>query len=327
MAKPNILLRDFAPEDAAGLVACIREEYGASYFQPEFYRTDYLRELHAGGRTHFLVAESAGEIAAMLALHIDADCGTIATGIVRKAYRGAGVMPQLFRRAVEQAKRLHLRALFCRSVAYHDITQRRLEELGFSPTALLMAEFLTEGQYSYEKDTNLKHPHVLLVNVLLPDSLPCRIFVPAVCRDAAEMIYAALHRRAEISTACAALGKESALSVEYDDSQRCTSIFVHRAGADLRVRVREIERSRRADLQTANVFLNLADADAVAAYEVLRAMGYFFTGFFPLCKGEETMVLHNPMGVAIDAAAFALSPAAANLRDFVETRRFEGEAP
>ena len=30
MAKPNILLRDFAPEDAAGLVACIREEYGAS---------------------------------------------------------------------------------------------------------------------------------------------------------------------------------------------------------------------------------------------------------------------------------------------------------
>ena len=38
MKKPKILLQDFVAEDAAGMVSCIFEEYGKSYFLPAFYQ-------------------------------------------------------------------------------------------------------------------------------------------------------------------------------------------------------------------------------------------------------------------------------------------------
>lgn len=317
MNESEVVLRDFAPEDAAGVVACIREEYGAEYFRPLYYDADYLMRECAHGRTHFLIAACAGTVAGILELAPHGRYLSISTGIVRKAYRGRGIMQEIFRMAVERAKGMRgVEALCCRGVAYHDITQRRLEELGFVPTALLLAEFRTEGTHSYEKDANQKHPHVLLIRNLMP-SAPRTLYVPSAYGGEAERIYGALHVPMRLVQSRRPLQGRTEIRAEQDAGQCACSIFVERAGADIAARVRAIQGEYRDVLQTFNVFLNVGDASSVAACEELRALGYFFTGFFPLCYAEEYMVLHNPVRVPIHWMPFVLTPAAGALRDAI----------
>ena len=314
--EATIVLRDFVPQDANGVAACIREEYGTSYFRPDYYDADYLVRECAYGRTHFFVAECSGTVAGILELMQHGRFATISTGIVRKAYRGGGLMQKLFRMAVERAGTMRgIEALCCRGVAYHDITQRRLEELGFVPAALLLSEFLTEGTHSYEKDANRKHPHVLLIRSLVQDTPARTLYVPSVHHQEAETVYGALKRAVRLVHEDCPLRGTSEIRIEQDAGQYACTIYIDRAGADVAVRVAEIQQQYRDELQTFNVFLNMNDVSAVAAYEELRAMGYFFTGFFPICDTEEHMVLHNPVCVALHWDSFVLTPAAARLRD------------
>lgn len=324
MKKPKILLQDFVAEDAAGMVSCIFEEYGKSYFLPAFYQKDYLCRLQESAKTHFLVAKCMGEVVAMLALHYRGKSAFLSTGIVKKAYRGLGILGKLFHLAIEKAKEKGLFTLYCRSVAYHDITQRRLEELGFTPTAFLMAEFLTQGQYSYKKDKNLKHPHILLVRHLQGPKTSGKIFLDAAYKNVAASIYQELAISVEIAEVSLPLAAKTHLHTEYDDSQYVTSIFIHRAGADLLECVKKSAASRQNALQTVNVFLNINSVDAVAACKFLCAEGYFFTGFFPLYYEEEYMVFHHAMSLSCDFMSFSLTPKAAKLLSIIETLRGKG---
>ena len=42
--KRRFILRPFAPGDERGMIACIRDEYGDSYFKRDFYDVEKLRE-------------------------------------------------------------------------------------------------------------------------------------------------------------------------------------------------------------------------------------------------------------------------------------------
>ena len=56
-------MRPFASGDEQGLLECIRDEYGDSYFKRDFYDVGKLREKAMGEHYVFFVAEACGEIA------------------------------------------------------------------------------------------------------------------------------------------------------------------------------------------------------------------------------------------------------------------------
>ena len=53
--KRRFILRPFAPGDERGMIACIRDEYGDSYFKRDFYDVEKLREKAQGGHYVFFV--------------------------------------------------------------------------------------------------------------------------------------------------------------------------------------------------------------------------------------------------------------------------------
>jgi len=79
------------------------------------------------------------------------------------------------------------------------------------------------------------------------------------------------------------------------DTFQCSlEIRISRVGQDLPKRMAELHsRYPLAGMQTANVFLNINDRNALWAYRRLTELGYFFTGLKPLCSDREYMVLHN----------------------------------
>ena len=58
-------MRPFASGDEQGLLECIRDEYGDSYFKRDFYDVGKLREKAMGEDYVFFVEEAGGEIAGM----------------------------------------------------------------------------------------------------------------------------------------------------------------------------------------------------------------------------------------------------------------------
>ena len=54
----NVHLRLFRTGDENGMIACIRDEYGDTYFKTGFYDPEYLRREAEEGVITFLIAET-----------------------------------------------------------------------------------------------------------------------------------------------------------------------------------------------------------------------------------------------------------------------------
>ena len=84
-------IRPYKYGDETGIVDCIREEYGETYFKQDFYVPEKVKEFADSGHIHFFVAEQEGFIAGMVILTVFSDREDYiepASHILRKKYRG-----------------------------------------------------------------------------------------------------------------------------------------------------------------------------------------------------------------------------------------------
>ena len=121
----------------------------------------------------------------------------------------------------------------------------------------------------------------------------------------------------EIKTRGTDLSGKSVIEVENNPVHQNCSIYIDNAGADLLERIKEIESQHQQPFQTFNVFLNINDEKAIAAYETLKSLGYFFAGFKPLAGEHELMILHNPSKVPIHFDSLLAIEHFAFLKDYV----------
>ncbi|MBQ7477355.1 MAG: GNAT family N-acetyltransferase [Selenomonadaceae bacterium] len=316
----RVCFRESREDDAPALVECIRDEYGSTYLKQNFYNPATLVRQQREGYCRFLVAEAAGEIAAVLGLKFPPPPETMCewiTGIVLKKYRRYGIMNRLFDMA--------LREMLCRkgiasgygfSVTYHDISQRSMGRLGFRPCGFLPSALLNMT-HSFLQDANRKRPLVIIVRKMNQEDAGV-LHIPARHEDIAKEIYRALGVHIETDTRPVPLLGSSVCREAQDAGQLDCTIWVDESGTDLAECIRDIESRYQEPLQTYNVFLNISDAKAVAAYELLCQMGYFFSGWRPICCGHEIMVLHKRGGLPIDFGSLVLTEEAARLRDYVK---------
>ena len=323
----RICLREFREEDAPALVECIRDEYGATYLKQDFYDPANLVLEHRTGHFLFLLAEAAGEIAAVLGLKFPSARETMCewiTGIVLKKYRRYGIMKLLFAQALqEMLRRKDISAGYGFSVTYHDISQRSMGALGFHPSGFLLSVLLTQT-HSFQLDANRKHHHVIIVRKVCQEDAG-KLHVPARHEAIVREIYQNLGVGIEVDAKMVPLVGNSVYREEQDSGQLSCTIWVDESGIDLEERVRAIESRYDEPLQTYNVFLNISDAKAVAAYECLCGMGYFFAGLRPICCDHEIMVLHKGGDVLPDFSSLVLTEEAARLRDYVRGCCEEGK--
>lgn len=322
----ELCLRPYREGDGAGIIACIRDEYGDTYFKRGFYDPEYLKEESEKGNITFLVAVTGDDgIAGMLILkqfYPEETMCEIASQIFRKKYRGCGLAMPFFRYGMEILLSRSYSAAFCLPVLFHDVTQRLLYRLGLRAAGLVLNVFdMAHITHSYDNGRNTKHSQgiqVMAVNKKYAGVL----YLPREHQEFCRRIYERLRVpccMAEETIRSEKLSPVSSIVSRQDELQSSLELRIHRIGADLPERLEALQKKYPLrGKQTANVFLNIQDKNAVWAYRVLTEAGYFFTGLKPLCSRNEYMVLHHPGEVEIFFEDYVLSEEFQEITDYIK---------
>lgn len=336
----TVHLRLFRAGDENGMIVCVRDEYGDTYFKSGFYDPEYLRREAEEGVITFLIAETDedGIIGMMILKEFypkESMC-EIASQIFRKKYRGYGLAMPFFEYGMGILLSRNYSAAYCLPVLFHDVTQRLLYRLGMRATGLVMNVFdMDHIIHSYNNGRNRKHSQGIQIRAVGKRDAGT-LYLPeehyGFCRD----IYASLGAVFTIAAAdirrlpdddnhetddqTQRLPVYTEMEYANDDLHHSLTIDIRRAGRDLAKRITKLHtRYPLQGKQTAVIFLNCNDPSAVWAYEVLQEMGYFFTGLKPLCSEREYIVLHHEGEVEIFFEDYWLSGEFANLIGYVET--------
>lgn len=311
--KITIHFRKFREGDEEGMISCIRDEYGDTYFRRGLYDPEYIRNRAKDGSIVFLVAVADdNEIAGMMILKEyyprESAC-EIASQIFRKKYRGYGMAVPFFEYGLEILLSGFYSAILCLPVMFHNVTQRLLQRLKMHATGLMLNVFdISRVVHSYHNGRNKKHSQGIQVRALEKKDVGT-LYIPEEHAVFCRCIYGTLGavcRIAEIEEQDTEeepyeeFPTHSQLDYANDDVQKSLEIRVCQVGRDLEKQITQLyTRYPLKGRQTAVLLLNCNDAGAVWGYEVLKKMGYFFAGLRPLCGEREYMVMHHPGKVKI----------------------------
>lgn len=324
--KLTVTLREYRPGDEEGMIACIRDEYKDTYFKRGFYHTNFLKKEAESGHITFLVAQTrAGELAGMLILKEFApqeDMCEIASQIFRKKYRGYGMAMPFFEYGMQILLSRKYSAAYCLPVLFHNTTQRLLYRIGLKATGFVLNVFdMSHIIHSYKNGRNLKHSQGIQIRAVEKQDAGT-VYIPTEHRDFCRKIYDSLdvayHIAEEDRSCMSELPAFSNLSFIRNELQSSLEINIHHIGLNLPEQLEILHREiPLKGKQTANVFLNISDKNAVWAYHILTEMGYFFTGLKPLCSEREYMVLHHPGEVEIFFEDYVLSEEFERLAEYI----------
>lgn len=323
----KLRLRQYREGDEAGMIACIRDEYGESYFKQDFYDSEYLKKEAAEGVITFLLAETEDDgIAGMLILkqfYPEETMCEIASQIFRKKYRGYGLALPFFEYGMEILLSRSYSAALCLPVLFHDVTQRLLYRMKLRATGAVLNVFdLKHVRHSYDNGRNTKHSQGIQVRAVGKRDAGV-LYLPPEHRVFCRSIYESLGVSFVISQEERGGRNEappvSDLTCRQDVLQSSLEIRILRIGLDLPERLAAIHsRYPLKGRQTANIFLNCSDRHALWAYRGLEELGYFFTGLKPLCSEREYMVLHHRGEVEIAFEDYQVSDEFAFLLRYVK---------
>lgn len=247
----------------------------------------------------------------------------IASQIFRKKYCGYGLAMPFFKYGMKILLSRSYSAAFCLPVMFHNVTQRLLYSLGLRATGMVLNVFDAEHIiHSYKNGRNRKHSQGIQVCAVGKEDAGT-LYIPrehqAFCKDIYESL-AVKYQMGNVETdSPKGLPGYTEFGYRNDAKQHSLEIRIHGVGADLVQCMEQIHSQYPfSGKQTANIFLNCNDVQAVWAYEILRNMGYFFTGCKPLCSDKEYMVLHHPGEVKIYFEDYETSAEFAGLTRYVK---------
>lgn len=323
----EVLIRPYRPGDEHAMLCCIWDEYKDTYFKRDFYSPSYLANQAQNGSIRFYVADTCDDgVAGMMILKQFApeeSMCEIASQIFRKKYRGYHMSMPFFEYAMSILEHDDYSSVYCLPVLFHDITQRAMEKLGLHATGFIMNVFDMDNiVHSYDNGRNEKHSQGIQVKAHRKKDVGI-IYIPAEHWMFVEEMYKTLGVTYRIIDCkpgiMEKIPEKSVLSYKEDSVQHNLEIRIHIAGQDLKQKICELhEAFPLRGKQTAGIFLNCSDLNAVWAYETLRKLGYFFTGMRPLCGKNEYMVLHNPGDVKIVFEDYHVNTEFARLLSYVK---------
>lgn len=311
--------------DEKGIIACIRDEYGDTYFEKDFYRADNLRKKAASGNITFLVAEvEENEIAGMMVLresYLEETMCEIALQIFRKKYRGYGLARPFSEFGMRILQKSSYLAVCCQPVLFHNITQRLLYPTGLRATGLMLNVFDVDKMvHSYENGKNHKHSQGIQIMALNKQDVGV-LYLPKEHRAFAAGVYERLLVKYQIDTeeGKKPLPSGGMIQYQYDREESSVEARVISVGRDAIQHVHLLQSIYPLKgKQTFNILLNIKDSNAVAAYRFFQEMGYFFTGFKCLCGEKEYMILHHPGEVKVYLEDYVLSSEFAVIASYIK---------
>ena len=320
------LLRGFNTGDEDGIISCIKDEYGDTYFKRDFYDKDWISKNAVGDRYLFFVAETDGEIVGMTILTQFTDGENYiepASQMLKKEYRGYGLADKFVDYVFSIAEGLRPNSLLVHAVTFHNITQSLCEARKMIPTGFRLGTFLTKDIVnSYELKDCVKYSEGIMVKAVGKKSAGV-IYLPVEISDFARKIYdrlGVLYKiRNSIEIKDYYIRDKSQLVTKYDDLQKNMLVTVEKVGKDLLEETKKIIESFDKDEPwTMQVTLSISTPDVFFAYAELKKLGLFFSGLKPLCAEEECMYMQWTGDIKLNMDQYVLTSSFDELRKDIE---------
>lgn len=322
----SLVFREYREGDEEGMIACIRDEYGDTYFKREFYEPEYIRKQSREGKIIFLAAETKEDgIAGMMILkrfYPEENMCEMASQIFRKKYRGYGIAVPFIKYGMKMLLSENYFAAYSLPVLFHSVTQRLLYREGFRAAGFLLNVFdMDTIMHSYHRDGNRKHS--LGIQIMAVKKRDAGVlYLPVEHWEFCQKIYDSLGVTCKISDGKKGVPERERSDITFSEDKRQNSleIRIHRIGRDLLYKIQQLHTLfPLKGKQTANILLNCNDEHAAGAYRMLKRMGYFFTGIKPLCSEREYMVLHHPGEVKIFFEEYVIDHHFEKIMQYVKT--------
>lgn len=304
-SENGYVIREFIPEDADGVIECIRDAYGESYVKPFLYNRDELLRLDSERVMCFSVAVADnGDIAGITAFERDehfSEMGEIACQVIRRDYSGQGLAIELAMHAMQRAEREDFTAQYARALGCHLISQKTLKRMGFTACGFMLNVFDKRlFLHRFQNGDYAKIPQSVAVKKQKKASVG-RLWLPHELLKTGRSVYSELGVDADICIeAIPPLTGDSLLESYGDTLHNTLSVWVRGCGADIEGRLDELlaqvgERSG----QSIQLYINIGKDGGAKAYSCARARGFFFTGFLPCCADGDYMIMHHPLKLPV----------------------------
>lgn len=285
--KQEIIVGNFRPEDAEGIVRIFRSVYGENYPIRLFYDPAAIIAANQDGRYFSIVARNAsGEVIGVNHLFPSAPNPALyetGVGLVLKEYRNLGVNGRILRFLYEEfvPQKPHIEEVFGEAVCNHIFQQKVLPVHKFVATAIEVALMPAEA-YSKEKSAVGR---VATLDVFrCYHSRPHRIYLPAAYEETLRWIYAQLDdtRQLDLSAKDIPSATNSRGNLKVFESAQVARMAVHEIGSDFNAYFSELEaQALEQNAVVLQAWVNLTTPWVGKAADMLRNKGYFFGGALP----------------------------------------------
>lgn len=217
---------------------------------------------------------------------------------VKKEYIGNGLTAALIQKSVE-----HLRNNKAASIKSHvavesDKPQNLIEEEEFLPVGFLLGAKNKQKEFLKSNLRSDKRTLAVYAKTNLKKSCG-EIFIPLHIREAAEKVYGGLGIKYTLKGTEKAAG-ESIVCARYDRQNKVFYAKAEKCGTDLKRKLSFLtEICDESPLNTIILYLNIKNRSAVYGFGEAEELGFIFSGFDPLDKKNEYIIMSYIKGVNI----------------------------
>jgi hypothetical protein len=262
-------VRRLRPEDAQGVVDCVRRVYGDSYIvHKELYDPAAIVALNDAGRLVSVVALHNGdeivgdEIVGHYALERpDLTLRVVESGeaMVLPEHRHHYLLEKMRVLLEDEARRLGLIGIFGRTVTNHVFSQKMVERFGERPCGVSLGE--APRSFHAKAQALSQRMSIVFYFKYLGTVDAVRIHVPPRHHDICRQIYEQFEVRVEPQTS-QAVPESGEVVVDHHAVLQQAVIMVRRVGKDTTERVRSAHRDLRRNQQVDAVYVELPLSEA-----------------------------------------------------------------
>jgi anti-sigma regulatory factor (Ser/Thr protein kinase)/RimJ/RimL family protein N-acetyltransferase len=282
-------------EDAEDVSKLIYRTYGYSYPHDDLYYPHRIEQsLARKDKFGVIVRDNEGEPVGYFAVirSTDSSIGEVGEAVVAPRHRRRGIMTRMLDALISLAKENNILGLFGLAVTVHDISQRVNIKMGFTSTALLLAE----SPVILYKEINEHYPQPIseIVDFLMLKDVTKRlVYVPPVYQKLFLRIYKELDLAVAFchvpSLEMTPAKSDIQLTLSYED--RHAIIVVWQLGQDFPEIISEaVLNLQKNELNVLYVDLPLNDSATPGMVSRLHRAGFVLSGLLPLFHHESDYI-------------------------------------
>lgn len=301
----HLTIRPLKETEAIEVARCIYDEFGLTYVNETVYYPERFYSAVQKGEIYSLVAVTdSGEIAAHLAMwewSVLPGIWEMGMGVVKHQFRKVHVMEKLVQEIITYARdEKKLPGLLAEPVLYHPYTQKISNKFDFFACGAGLAYTAASLKNTINNMENTRDSLALAMNIFKREART--LYLPDELNEMVEEILARMALPATIVNDETLPQRDECESFcENYSTLQLGRIVIYHTGKNVEFQLRHLAaRLKRHSAEVIELFIMLNEPEAVFAYEAAKKQGYFCTGFLPMSKCGDMLMMQNLMAQAVD---------------------------